>query len=66
MRIIEQEGQAWKALLKQADKGAVICYGRGIDSKERSLYEVTDKKGEVICKGTEHEIMDALRKDKEE
>jgi len=67
MRTIEQKGQAWKALLKEVEKNPVTLTYRGVNDKDQSLYEVKNRKGEVIIEhGTEKEVMDALRKDKKE
>jgi len=61
MRTIEQQGRAWRELLKQAEKEPMILYFRGVNAKDAPLYEITTKKGAVIClQGTERQVMEWL------
>jgi hypothetical protein len=64
MRISEQQSQAWQALLERVEKEPILIFFRGIDLKDKKLYQITNIKGDSICPiGTEHEIMDNLRKE---
>jgi len=62
MKTVEQRSSAWQALLKQAEKSPVTWTYRGVNDKDQPLFEVKNRKGEVIIEhGTEHEVMDTLR-----
>ncbi len=61
MRKTEQLKQAWPALLRLAEKSPVTITYRGVDQNDKALYEIVNRKGEIIClQGTEKQILDAL------
>ena len=62
LKTAEQRSQAWQAFLKQVGKSPVTWTFRGVNDKDQPLYEVKNRKGEVIIEhGTEKEVMDTLR-----
>ena len=61
MKTVERQGETYQRLLKQAERSPIQISFRGVDDKDRPLYEVKNRAGDMICSlGTELEISKAL------
>ncbi len=49
MRTIEKLGAAFRKLLEASEKSPVTITFRGVNDKDRKLYEVKDRRGEIIA-----------------
>ncbi len=48
MRTTERQSRAFQALLKEAEKSPITISFRGVDDRDRGLYEVKSRTGEII------------------
>ena len=61
MRKVELLRKAVPALLRESEKSPVTISYRGVDDRDRDLYEIKNRKGDVLSpQGTEKQVLEAL------
>ncbi len=61
MRRVEYLREGIPALLREAERSPVTITYRGVNDQDEALYEIKNRKGEVVClQGTEKQVFEGL------
>lgn len=61
MRRVEYLRLGIPALLREVEKSPLTITYRGVSDKDEALYEIKNRKGEVVClQGTEKQVFEGL------